>query len=43
VTFMMKWAIASLPAMMILATIGCLVWWFTFAVLIGTLSSMLKN
>jgi hypothetical protein len=43
VTFMMKWAIASLPAMMILALIGCLVWWFTFAVLIGTLSSLVKN
>src|SRR3989442_1464329 len=43
VTVMMKWAIASLPAMMILAIIGCLTWWFTLAVLIGTLSSLVKN
>ena len=43
VTLMVKWAIASLPAMMMLATIGCLVWWFIFAVLIGTLGSIFKN
>jgi len=43
VTLMVKWAIASLPAMMMLATIGCLVWWLTLAVLIGTLSGIFKN
>ena len=43
VILMVKWAIASLPAMIILAIIGCLTWWFTLAVLIGTLSSIVKN
>jgi hypothetical protein len=43
VTLMVKWAIASLPAMMILASISCLVWWLTLAVLLGTLSGILKN
>ncbi len=43
VILMVKWAIASLPAMMMLAIIGCLVWWFTLAVLLGTLGGILKN
>src|SRR5712691_4472408 len=43
VTFMVKWAIASIPAMMILAIIGFLAWWFTLAVLSGTLSDILKT
>jgi hypothetical protein len=41
VTFMVKWAIASIPAMIILAIIGFLVWEFTRAVLSGTLSGIL--
>ena len=43
VTLMVKWAIASLPAMMILAIIGFLAWWCTRAVLSGTLSGIVKT
>ena len=42
VTLMVKWAIASLPAMIMLAIIGCLAWWLTLAVLSGTLSGIVK-
>ena len=43
VIFMVKWAIASIPALIILAIIGCLVWGLTLAVLSGTLSGILKT
>ena len=43
VTLMVKWAIASLPAMIILAIIGFLAWWCTRAVLSGTLIGILKT
>jgi hypothetical protein len=43
VTLMVKWAIASIPAMIMLAIICCLAWEFTRAVLNGTLSGILKT
>jgi hypothetical protein len=43
VTLMVKWAIASIPAMIMLAIIGFLAWEFTLAVLHGTLSGILKT
>jgi hypothetical protein len=43
VIFMVKWAIASIPALIILAIIGCLAWGLTLAVLSGTLSGILKT
>jgi hypothetical protein len=43
VTLMVKWAIASIPAMIMLAIIGFLAWEFTLAVLNGTLSGILKT
>ena len=43
VALMMKWALASVPAVIMLAIIGCLIWWFTFAVLMGTLSGILQT
>jgi hypothetical protein len=32
VEFMVKWAIASIPAMIILAVIGAVVWFLVFAI-----------
>ena len=43
VIFMMKWAIASLPAMLMLVILGCFAWWLTLAVLSGTLSGIVKT
>src|SRR3989442_12485122 len=43
VTLMVKWAIASLPAMLMLAITGCLAWWLTLAVLSGTFSGIVKT
>ena len=43
VTLMVKWTIASIPAMIILAIIGCLAWWLTRAVLSGPLSGILQT
>ena len=43
VALMMKWAIASVPAVIMLAIIGFLAWGLTRAVLSGPLSGILKT